>query len=246
MSVAIDRHLIIQLGDHVSGQTKILDLVFMSHDEMFCGGFRKKEYKCALGEPILNFSCETVVSVWPVHPSIVSSCATGHFRKSSCFCGNPSVLHYSVSSMCFVFLCYTSVRVLSALSYGDVSLRMKHCNCHDWLSDQFNRHSIIQGEKHSKPFPIYSQLIFSPLSFSTLFFCLSPIALPLSSLPALQYSSSPVVDKQFEVILKLNFILAVGGAGEEISSSGLASVCVCVSLCVVGECKRRLAGQLMW
>lgn len=160
----------------------------------------------------------------------------------------PSALQREQCVFCLPMI-HICVCVLSALSYGDVSLRMKHCNCHDWLSDQFNRHSIIQGEKHSKPFPIYSPLIFSPLSFSA-FPSLShrspsPRALPLPALPALQSSPRSVVDKQFEVILKLNPILAVGGAGEEISSSGLANVCARLSLCVVGE-RNRLAGQLMW
>ncbi len=138
-------------------------------------------------------------------------------------------MHYSVWAVYVLSLWYASVCVLFTLSSGDVSWRMKHCNCHDWLSDQFNRHFIIQGEKHSKPFPPPLSL---PCSLTPLFFCLS---LSFSLALALQSSLRSVVDKQFEVSLKLNSILAVGGAGEERSRDSSSGLCVgeCVCVCVV-------------
>ncbi len=173
----------------------------------------------------------------PAQTVVLSCNATGHIRKSSCAWGRHRVMHYSVWAVYVLSLWYASVCVLFTLSSGDVSRRMKHCNCHDWLSDQFNRHFIIQGEKHSKPFP--PPPLSLPCSLTPLFFCLS---LSFSLALALQSSLRSVVDKQFEVSLKLNSILAVGGAGEERSrdsSSGpvCRSVCVCVCVCVcMWEC----------
>ncbi len=112
----------------------------------------------------------------PAQTVVLSSSATGHIRKSSCAWGRHRVMHYSVWAVHVLSLWYASVCVLFTLSSGDVSWRMKRCNCHDWLSDQFNRHFIIQGEKHSKPFP--------PLSLASLFPHTSvflSLSLPLSS-----------------------------------------------------------------
>lgn len=80
-------------------------------------------------------------------------------------------------------LWYASVCVLFTLSSGDVSRRMKRCNCHDWLSDQFNKHFIIQGEKHSKPFPLSLSRFLVP---SHLCFSVS-LSLPLSSAGSLVF-----------------------------------------------------------